>query len=54
MDMEPDHVAEAIQLAAEGKRVGYILGSSTKLWGWLDKFLPESGRRALVRYLTGH
>lgn len=54
MDMEPDHVAEAIQLAAEGKRVGYILGSSTKLWGWLDKFLPEFGRRALVRYLTGH
>jgi NAD(P)-dependent dehydrogenase (short-subunit alcohol dehydrogenase family) len=54
VDMQPEHVAEAIQLAAEGKRIGYILGSSAKLWGWLDKFLPESGRRSLVRYLTAH
>jgi len=54
VDMQPEHVAEAIQLAAEGKRIGYILGTSAKLWGWLDKFLPESGRRSLVRYLTAH
>ncbi len=54
IDMQPEHVAEAIQLAVEGNRVGYILGTSTRLWGWLDKFLPESGRRALTRYLTGH
>jgi NAD(P)-dependent dehydrogenase (short-subunit alcohol dehydrogenase family) len=54
MDMEPEHVAEAIQLAVEGSRVGYILGTSARLWAWLDKFLPQSGRRRLVRYLTSH
>jgi NAD(P)-dependent dehydrogenase (short-subunit alcohol dehydrogenase family) len=54
MDMEPDHVAEAIEMAVEGKRIGYLLGTSARLWGWVDKFLPESGRRSLVRYLTGH
>ncbi len=52
MDMEPDHVAEAIQMAVEGKRIGYVLGTSARLWSWLDRFLPESGRRSLVRYLT--
>jgi NAD(P)-dependent dehydrogenase (short-subunit alcohol dehydrogenase family) len=54
MDMEPSHVAEAIQLAVEGKRVGYVLGTSARLWSWLDRLLPESGRRGLVRYLTAH
>ena len=54
INMQPEHVAEAIQLAVEGNRAGYILGTSTKLWGWLDRLLPESGRRALTRYLTGH
>ena len=54
MDMEPDHVAESIQLAVEGSGVGYILGTSARLWAWLDKFLPEAGRRRLVRYLTSH
>lgn len=52
MDMEPEHVAEAIQLAVEGKRMGYVLGTSARLWSWLDRLLPEPGRRALVRYLT--
>ena len=54
MDMEPDYVAEAIQIAVEGRRVGYVLGTSARLWAWLDKFLPESGRRRLVRFLTGY
>ena len=54
VDMEPEHVAEAIQMAAEGKRVGYLLGTSARLWGWVDRLLPEAGRRGLVRYLTGH
>ena len=54
MDMEPEHVAEAIQLAVEGRRLGYILGTSARLWGVLDKWLPEKGRLALTRYLTGH
>jgi NAD(P)-dependent dehydrogenase (short-subunit alcohol dehydrogenase family) len=54
VDMEPSHVAEAIQLAVEGNRVSYILGTSAKLWKFLDKYLPERGRRALARYLSGH
>jgi NAD(P)-dependent dehydrogenase (short-subunit alcohol dehydrogenase family) len=54
MNMEPDHVAEAIQMAVEGKRIGYVLGTSARAWSWLDKLLPEAGRRRLVRYLTSH
>ena len=54
MNMEPEHVAEAIQLAVEGNRIGYLLGTSARLWALLDKFLPESGRRWLTRYLAGH
>lgn len=54
MDMEPAHVAEAIQLAAEGNRIGYVLGTSAKLWAFVDKILPERARRALTSYLTGH
>ncbi len=54
MNMEPEHVAEAIQMAVEGSRVGYVLGTSARLWAWVDKFLPESGRRRFVRYLTNH
>ena len=52
VDMQPEHVAEAIELAISGKRIGYLLGTSSKVWGWLDKLLPEAGRRALTRYLT--
>lgn len=54
VDLEPDHVAEAIQMAAEGSRMGYLLGTSAKLWGWVDRLLPDAGRRWLVRYLSGH
>jgi NAD(P)-dependent dehydrogenase (short-subunit alcohol dehydrogenase family) len=54
VSMQPEHVAEAIQMAAEGTRMGHVLGTSTKLWSILDKLLPEAGRRRLVRYLTSH
>jgi len=54
VDMEPAEVARAIQRAAEGTRTGYLLGRSSRVWAWLDKHLPESGRRRLARYLTGH
>ncbi|MFT7288020.1 MAG: NAD(P)-dependent dehydrogenase (short-subunit alcohol dehydrogenase family) [Halieaceae bacterium] len=54
MDMEPEYVAQAIQTAVEGNRIGYVLGTSARLWALLDKFLPESGRRRLVRYLTSY
>lgn len=54
VDMEPEHVAEAIQLAVEGNRMGYLLGTTGKVWGFVDKYLPEKGRRRLTRYLTSH
>ncbi len=54
MNMEPEYVAESIQRAIEGRRTGYILGGTARLWAVIDKFLPESGRRWLVRYLTNY
>lgn len=54
VDMQPEEVAEAVHRAAEGKRTGYLLGSNSIIWGWLDKHLPEAGRRRLTRYLTNH
>ena len=54
VDMEPEEVAVAIQRAVEGKRTGYLLGNTSRIWGWLDKHLPEAGRHKLVRYLTNH
>ena len=54
VDMEPEEVAAAVQRAAEGKRTGYLLGGSARVWAWLDKLLPEVGRRRLARYLTAH
>ncbi len=53
VDMEPETVALAIQRAAEGARTGYLLDTKSRVWAWLDKYLPEAGRRRLVRYLTG-
>lgn len=54
VDMEPEHVAEAVQRAAEGSRTGYLLGTSSRIWAWVDKHLPEGGRHRLTRYLTDH
>ena len=54
VDMEPEDVAAAIQRAHEGKRTGYLLGGPSKIWAWLDKLLPEAGRRRLTRYLCSH
>ncbi len=54
LNMEPEYVAAAIEKAILGKRIDYVLGTSARLWAYADKFLPESGRRWLVRYLTNH
>ena len=54
IEMEPEDVAQAVQRAAEGSRTGYLLGRSSKVWGWLDKHLPEAARHRLTRYLTDH
>jgi len=52
-DMQPHEVAQAIQNAVEGHRVGYVLGRATGIWAVLDKFLPEFARRKMTMYLTG-
>lgn len=52
IDMEPKQIAEAIIKAAEGTRTSYVLGTTSKLWDFAQRLLPESGRRALVRYMT--
>ncbi len=54
VDMQPDEVAEAVLLAYEGERTSYILGTSSKVWAWFDKHLPNSMRHRLVQFLTGH
>jgi NAD(P)-dependent dehydrogenase (short-subunit alcohol dehydrogenase family) len=54
VDMEPEYVAEAIQKTAEGRRTGYLLGATARLWGLVDKFLPEYWRSRLVRHLAGY
>ena len=54
VNMEPTHVAEAIQMAVDGRRIGYVLGTSARLWAWVDRLLPGAGRRSLVRYLPAH
>jgi NAD(P)-dependent dehydrogenase (short-subunit alcohol dehydrogenase family) len=54
IDFEPEDVAATVQRAAEGTRTGYLMGSSSKIWGWLDSLLPEAARRRLTRYLTDH
>jgi NAD(P)-dependent dehydrogenase (short-subunit alcohol dehydrogenase family) len=54
VDMQPEDVAAAIELAVDGKRIGYVLGTSTRLWYGLNRLLPEWARIRLIRYLTGH
>jgi NAD(P)-dependent dehydrogenase (short-subunit alcohol dehydrogenase family) len=53
MNMQAEDVARAIERAVAGSRDSYILGRSAIVWGTLDRLLPEAGRRALVRWLTG-
>jgi hypothetical protein len=54
VDMQPEDVAEAIELAVDGKRIGYVLGTPTRPWYVLNRLLPEWARIRLIRYLTGH
>ena len=54
MDMQPEDVALAVQKAVEGDRESYILGGKSRAWALADRLLPETGRRALTRYLSGY
>ena len=49
----PDDVAVEIEKAAEGSATARVMGSVTKVWYALDKFLPSAARRAMIRRLVG-
>lgn len=48
-----DDVAAEIEKAADGPATARVMGSMTKVWYALDKFLPSPARRALIRRLVG-
>ncbi|MEO0437998.1 MAG: SDR family NAD(P)-dependent oxidoreductase [Pseudomonadota bacterium] len=50
--MEADDVARAVERAATGRRVSYLLGLQGKIWGRLNKWLPEAMARSLTRRMT--
>ena len=52
VNMQPEDVARAVQRAVDGRRDSYILGRPTIVWGWIDRLLPDAGRRALARWMT--
>ena len=54
LDLQPEDVALAVEKAVEGNRESYILGAKSRAWSLADRLLPETGRRALARYLSGY
>lgn len=54
VDLEPEDVAIAIEEAVQGSSVGYLLSAKGKLWGCVDKYLPDFGRHGLARWLCGY
>ncbi len=54
VDLVPEQVADAIVLAAKGRKVGYLLGVKVKAWGLFDKYLPWFARRRLTAYATSY
>jgi NAD(P)-dependent dehydrogenase (short-subunit alcohol dehydrogenase family) len=53
VELVAEDVADAILVAAEGKKVGYWLGWKANLWGSVDKLLPWFVRRRLTGWMTG-
>jgi len=51
VNLSPEEIAQAIDTAASGTRVSYIIGKQAKSWALLTKFLPESMQLGLVRRL---
>ncbi len=49
--LTPDDIAAAIERAASGSRVSYVIGKAARVWALLDKLLPESLRIGLTRRL---
>lgn len=50
--LTPEDIAEAIEKAVHGRRVGYVVGGIARIWAILNKFLPESLQIALVKKLV--
>lgn len=53
VNLKPEHIAAAIDRAAHGKRVSYVVGRTVRLWALVDKFLPESMRIGVIRRMFG-
>jgi NAD(P)-dependent dehydrogenase (short-subunit alcohol dehydrogenase family) len=51
INLTPEDIAAAIERAATGSRVSYVVGSAARWWALLDKWLPEGMRIALTRRL---
>ncbi len=51
ISLTPEDIAAAIERAAGGSRVSYVVGSAARWWALLDKYLPEGMRIALTRRL---
>ncbi len=49
--LTPEGIALAIEQAATGSRVSYVIGSAARVWALLDKLLPEALRIRLTRRL---
>lgn len=53
VDLKPEDIAAAIDRAAHGTRVSYVVGRNVRLWALVDKFLPEALRIGVARRLFG-
>ncbi len=50
--LTPEEIAEAIDRAAHGNRVGYIVGRMAKVWALMNRLVPEPVQIAMVRRLA--
>lgn len=53
IDLSPEDIAAAIEKAALGDRISYVVGRGISLWALLDKLLPERFRMRLAKRLAG-
>ncbi|CAA0093505.1 Oxidoreductase UcpA [Zhongshania aliphaticivorans] len=54
VDMTPEQVANAILAAVDSDKVEHILGGDAKLWAFINKCMPRSLRRKIVRSKAGY
>ena len=46
--LQPEDIAVAIDKAVHGKRISYVVGGAARIWGLIDRLLPESLRARLT------